>query len=791
MQAPNDDLAHAASADPLETLGRFGRFGRFVSIHHVLFASVWVVVIAAASYLAVVDKKDLSNDFRVPNTDSQAAYDLLEDEFASRNGATAKVVFWSTDGKPLDSGDSASSIKETIGQIEKLDKVTSVSNPLSLDVQSLVKQVAGSLPPEVAQAAEQFAQNIPSAISADGNIAFSTVTYSVPITTLITENPINSEKTASQYSNPWSDLNDALAPAREQGLNVAIGGPIGDTYNAPTSWWANHADEVGLAIGALLLFLAFGSLFGAAIPISTALFGAVTASGLVSLLASVFTISSSAMPVTLMLSLGVGLDYSLLIVTRFREFVANGIDPHNAVGAAMQTAGTSSVFAGLTVCVALLGLTLVPLPLVQTIGLAAAIGVAVMIVAASTLLPALLGFAGRKIDAVGIPKRHERARAKPGVWERTARRIVRRPWFALIAGTAILLAFASPFLSIDFGMPSDESLPDGLSQREAYEELATGFGPGINAPLIVAVGVENPISLEKFLVETAEISKAVGAEESSNTVKGVDFAVGPIPNSISDVTAAIYQITPTTGPDSGETSELVTRLRRTLSEASDGSNISVHVGGQTATLIDLTRVVTSYLPIVVGGVVIGAFLLLVVVFRSILVPLKAAFLNLVSIGAAYGVVVAVFEWGWVRDLVGISETIRIVSFVPLIMFVIAFGLSMDYEVFLMSRIKEEWVKTDDPVESVVTAVGATARVISTAALVMVGVFLSFVTNPDPTVKLLGFGMAVAVLLDATIVRMVLLPAVMALLGRSAWWLPSWLQWLPRVNLEGPEESKIS
>jgi|ETNmetMinimDraft_30_1059905.scaffolds.fasta_scaffold21910_2 RND superfamily putative drug exporter len=260
MQAPNDDLAHAASADPLETLGRFGRFGRFVSIHHLLFASVWVVVIAAAGYLAVIDKKDLSNDFRVPNTDSQAAYDLLEDEFASRNGATAKVVFWSTDGKPLDSGDSASSIKETIEQNEKLDKVSSVSNPLSLDVQSLVKQVAGSLPSEVAQAAEQFAQDIPSPISADGNIAYSTVTYSVPITTLITENPINSEKTAGQYSNPWSDLDDALAPARERGLNVAIG----DTYNAPTSWWANHADEVGLAIGALLLFLAFGSLFGAA-----------------------------------------------------------------------------------------------------------------------------------------------------------------------------------------------------------------------------------------------------------------------------------------------------------------------------------------------------------------------------------------------------------------------------------------------------------------------------------------------------------------------------------------------
>lgn len=789
MPKPDEDIALDAQASLFQPLGRFGRFGRFVSIHHRLFAVVWVAIIVIAGYLAAVDKKDLSNEFRVPNTDSQAAYDLLEDQFASRNGATATVVFWSADGQPLNSGARASSIRETIRRIDMLERVTSVSDPLNRDISSLVNQIAGSLPPEPAQAAERFAKAIPSPVSQDGSVAYSTVTYSVPITTLITESPINSEKKASQYSNPWSDLNEVLVPARDAGINVAIGGPIGDTYNAPVSWWANHADEVGLAVGALLLFFAFGSLFGAAIPISTALFGAVTASGIVSLLASVFSISASAMPVTLMISLGVGLDYSLLIVTRFREFVADGLDPHDAVGSAMQTAGTSSVFAGLTVCVALLGLTLVPLPLVQTIGLAAAIGVLVMIIAASTLLPALLGFAGRKIDAVGLPKRRHESETKPGVWARMARRIVRRPWFALIAGTAVLLTIAAPFLSINFGMPSDKSLPAGLSQRQAYEELEKSFGPGFNAPLIVAVGVEQPMSFEELLVETAAISKAIGAEMPPGTIRGVDYSVGPIPNSISKATAAIYQITPSTGPDSAETGELVTRLRASVSEASAGSNLTVHIGGKTATLIDLTDVVIKYLPIVVGGVVLGAFLLLVVVFRSILIPLKAAFLNLISIGAAYGVVVAVFEWGWARDLVGLADAIRIVSFAPLIMFVIAFGLSMDYEVFLMSRIKEEWVKTGDPVESVVSAVGSTARVISTAALVMVAVFLSFVTNPDPTVKLIGFGMAVAVLLDATIVRMVLLPAVMTLLGRSAWWLPSWLQWLPRVNLEGPGESE--
>ena len=272
-----------------------------------------------------------------------------------------------------------------------------------------------------------------------------------------------------------------------------------------------------------------------------------------------------------------------------------------------------------------------------------------------------------------------------------------------------------------------------------------------------------------------------------NTVEGVQYSLGPIPNSINDTTAVIYEITPTTAPDSPETTALVKRLRAELATATAGTSLDAHVGGQTATLIDLTKLVVQYLPWVIGAVVLGAFLLLVVVFRSILVPVKAALMNLISISAAYGVVVLVFQWGWAKGLVGLSSTIPIVSFVPLVMFVILFGLSMDYEVFLMSRIREEWDRTGEPRTSVVLGVSHTARVITTAALIMIAVFGSFVTNANPTVKLIGFGMAVAVLIDSTIVRMVLVPAIMEVLGAAAWWFPRWLGWLPHLRIDAPDD----
>lgn len=765
-------------------LNPIGRLGRGVARHHRIVALVWVVVLVAAGWVNTLDKDDLSDQFSIPDTDSQAAYDLLEDRFAAANGASATVVFSVPDGQRIDAGDPARAVTEAVAALEKLPAVSSVSNPLSDDLDERLDQVAGALPPDEAADVEELKRSIPSPISSDGRVAYATVTYDRPITDLVERFPVNADVDAADYSNPWSELDRAATDIRDAGVSVDIGGEVGDTWNAPVSWWANHADEVGLAIGALLLLIAFGSLWGTAIPISTALFGAVTASGLVAWLSSVMTISSAALPVTLMISLGVGLDYSLLIVTRYRQYIDEGVEPHQAVGRALQTAGTASVFAGLTVCVALLGLTLVPIPLVQTMGLAAAVGVGVMILAATTLLPAFLGFAGSRIDALGLPTRHHNPVAEHGVWARFAGAVVRRPWQSLIGGLAVLTLLAAPFLSIQFGMPDDSSLPADLSQRKAFETMQAGFGPGVNAPLIVAVGLDDRVSYADALTKLQPVSDALGAERPPGTVRGVEYSIGPIPNSTTETDAVIYQITPTTGPDADATTELVERLRSNLATATSDTGLSAHVGGQTATLIDLTDLVAQYLPIVIGAVVLGAFLLLVLVFRSILVPLKAALLNLFSIAAAYGIVVAVFQWGWARDLVGLSETIPIVSFVPLIMFVILFGLSMDYEVFLMSRIKEDWDRTGDAHASIVSGVAGTARVITTAALIMVAVFLSFVTNPNPTVKLIGFGMAVAVLIDSSIVRMVLVPAAMSLLGRHAWWFPRWLSWLPHLDVEG-------
>ncbi len=776
-----------ARSAPAADLTLLGRVGAGIARHHRVVAVVWVVILVASGYIGSVDKSNVSDDFRIPGTDSQAAYDMLNSRFSSQNGATATVVFSVPKGQSLADGAAATAIEDAVAAMEKLPGVSAVSNPISGNPTELLEQVAATLPPDEAAAAKDLARVIPSPVAADGRIAYSTVTYDRSVARMLEQTPPNPDKAAADYTNPWSQLDRALSETRSAGVRTAIGGPVADTWNIPVNWMANHADEIGLGIGALLLLFAFGSLWGMAIPISTALFGAVTASGLVYLLASVTSVSSAAPPVTLMIALGVGLDYSLLIVTRYRQFIGEGHEPHDAVGYALQTSGRAAVFAGITVCVALLGLLLVPIPLVRTLGLAAAIGVAVMVLAATTLLPALLGFAGRHIDALGLPNRHhETVDPHTSFWGRFATAVSGRPWTSLLAGGAVLLILAVPFLGIRFGMPDDGSMPTSLSQRQAYDLMEEGFGSGVNAPLVVAVSLDDskPVTYLEALEQLKPVSSVLGAEQPAGTIRGVESAVGPIPNSADRTTAVIYQVTPSTGPDATATSALVERLRSDLDRATRNTTLEAHVGGPTATLIDLTKRVETFLPLVIGAVVIGAFILLLMVFRSILVPVKAAIMNLLSIGAAYGIVVAVFQWGWARQLVGVSETIPIVSFVPLVMFVILFGLSMDYEVFLMSRMKEEWTRTQEPRTAVVLGVANTARVITTAALIMIVVFLSFVANPSPTVKLIGFGMAVAVFIDSTLVRMVLVPAAMELFGRRAWAFPSWLEWLPHLDVDG-------
>jgi RND superfamily putative drug exporter len=794
-----DSDVHEVSS-PSAKPALLGRIGRFMARHHRLVFLGWLIIIVASGYVGGIYKKSVSDNFRIPNSDSQAAYDLLDQRFGSQNAATATVVFASPRGSLLTEEANAAAIDSAVTKLTSLEGVSAVSNPVSTSGTDSLQQIVGKLPADQAAAVEGIAKNIPSALSKSGSVAYSTVTFKKSALDLMNKYPVSADTKAADYINPYSQVNNAVQAARAAGLTVAVGGVVADTWNVPISALASHADEIGLFLGALLLLFAFGSLWGMAIPIATALFGAATASGVVFVLANFTTVSSAAPPVALMISLGVGLDYSLLIVTRYREFIEAGEEPVSAVGHALQTAGNAALFAGITVVVALLGLLLVPIPLVQTLGLAAALGVSVMMVAAMTLLPAWLGFAGSRIDAILLPgRKKEQKDPATAFWGRFATAISGRPWLSLLAGSVTLILLAAPFLSIQFGMPDDGSDPKSLSQRIAYDLMKDGFGEGVNAPLLVAVGLNGDTSGNYLdaLTELAPINKALAAEQPSGTIEGVQYSLGPIPNSLDKTTAVIYQITPTSGPDAPETKALVERLRSSLSTATEGTSLDAHLGGSTATLIDLTDIVQHYLPIVIGAVVLGAFILLMLVFRSILVPLKAAIMNLVSISAAYGVVVAVFQWGWARQIVGLSETIPIVSFVPLVMFVILFGLSMDYEVFLMSRMKEIWDSTHDPRQSVVLGVATTARVITTAALIMMAVFFSFVASPSPTVKLIGFGMAVAVLIDSTIVRMILVPAIMELFGAKAWYFPSWLSWLPHINIEGksamvtPEPGSVS
>ncbi len=770
-------------------LGGLGRLGRFVSVHHRWVALAWLALLVVGVVLGGAYKGDISDDFRIPNTNSQEAYDLLETNFSSQNSATATLVYSVPEGQQLTSAENAAAVAAATAAVKAADGVANVADPLTSNPQTALAQFAGALPAAEAKAVTDIAPNLPPSISSDGRIAYATVTFDSTLPELLEAQPASADKDATDYPNPYNTLKTAVDGLPAGSVSIAIGGQVADTYNQPVSWWASHADEVGLGIGAILLLVAFGSVWGMAIPISSALFGAVTASGFVYLLAHVTTVSAAAPAVTLMISIGVGLDYSLLIVTRYRQFLAEGYEPHDAAGMALGTAGKAALFAGVTVCIALLGLLLVPIPLVQTLGLAAAIGVSIMMLSAATLLPALLGFAGAKIDRLRLPFGNRNADPDPehSFWGRFARTMAKRPWLTLVSGAVVLLALAFPFLSINFGMPDDSSLPGDLSQRTAFELMQEGFGQGVNGPLVVVATLpaQGATNYTATLEKLAPINKVVGALQPANTVPGIEYSVGPIPNNADTTTAVIYQITPETAPDSQATRQLVDGLRSDLADATQGTGIEVAVGGSTATLIDLTALVVQYLPWVIAAVVAGAFLLLVVVFRSILVPLKAAVMNLLSIAAAYGVVVLVFQWGWARGLVGLSSTIPIVSFVPLVMFVILFGLSMDYEVFLMSRIREEWDRSHDPRQSVVLGVANTARVITTAALIMIAVFASFVTNASPTVKLIGFGMAVAVLIDSTIVRMILVPAVMELFGKRAWWFPRWLEWLPEINVEGP------
>jgi RND superfamily putative drug exporter len=502
-----------------------------------------------------------------------------------------------------------------------------------------------------------------------------------------------------------------------------------------------------------------------------ALFGLALGISSMSLVAYLIDIPSWAPVLGSMVGLGVGIDYALILVTRHREHLAAGMTVVEAAGRAVGTAGRSVVFAGGTVVIAILGLAVAGVPFMTAGGVAISLIVLTMVLVSITLLPAFLGLAGHWINRLAVRKV---ATSPGGGWERWAVHVARHATAYVIGATVLLLTLAAPVLALRVGTPDDGSLPENRTQRQAYDLVAAGFGPGINGPLVIAVDISKDASVVPALLE------AVRADE------GIADVTPPQVNTAAGVATLVAF--PTTGPQDDATVDTIKRLRAEVFPAAIGpSPAKAHVGGQTASLADVGDRVRERLPVFIGAVILLSVVLLTVVFRSVVVPLKAALMNLLSIGASFGVMVMVFQWGWGADLIGLETTVPIIPFIPMFMFAILFGLSMDYEVFLLSRVREEYLSTGDNDASVVRGIATTGRVITSAALIMIAVFLSFALNDDPSTKMFGLGLATAVFVDATIIRLVLVPAAMKLLGPANWWLPAWLaRLLPTHDVRRPE-----
>jgi len=549
----------------------------------------------------------------------------------------------------------------------------------------------------------------------------------------------------------------------------------GDLFNSFEEAETGAGEMIGLIAAVVVLLVAFGSVIAMGLPIGLALFGLALGVASMGLVNYLIDIPSWAPQMATMIGLGVGIDYALILVTRYREFLADGHPVVEAAGRAVATAGQAVIFAGGTVVIAILGLAVAGIPFLTAAGVATSVVVGVMVVASVTLLPAFLGLAGERINGFRRKRRLSAAGKAPGAgWNRWGAHVSRHASKYAIGVTLVLVGLTAPVLSLRLGFPDDGTLPESRTERRAYDLVAEGFGPGVNGPLVIAVDSADPAIVEPLVA-------GIGADD------GVAAVVPPEMDPDSGVTTVIAF--PTTSPQDPGTVDTIERIRSEVIPATVGGSTDVHVGGATASFSDMGNQVRDRLPLFIGAVVLLSFVLLVVLFRSILVPLKAALLNLLSIGAAYGVLVMVFQWGWGKDLIGLEATVPIISFIPMFMFAVLFGLSMDYEVFLLSRVREEYQKTGDNELSVVRGISTTARVITSAALIMISVFLGFVLGDDAGIKMMGLGLATAIFIDATVVRMVLVPATMKLMGDANWWIPRWLdRVLPTIDIESGVEA---
>jgi len=688
----------------------------------------WLLALVTVGVLSQAFARPPSTQFTIPGTQSQEAIDLLDHKFPAAAGASAQIVFAAPPGHRLTEPTYQKAITATLARTRSAGQVEAVTDPFAMGT-----------------------------ISTDGRIAYADAIYSVPV--------------ADISDRSKAALEQSAGPARAVGITVAFGGGVVPTPGAKSS------EGLGILIAYLVLSITFGALLAAGLPLVTAVMGVLIGVLGVNALGAVVDLSATAPILATMIGLAVGIDYALFILHRYRENLAKGLAHDEAAAQATATAGSAVIFAGLTVVIALTGLTVVDIPFLTVMGLAAAGTVVVAVLIAITLLPALMGFAGPKITA---PRSKLRAAAgsppAPSASLRWARIVTGHPLVVVVGGLIALLLVASPVLDLRLGLPDAGSQPAGTTARTAYDLLATGFGPGFNGPLMVVVDApesDNPTSVAEAAV--------VGLKGLAD-VQAVSY---PVQNAAKDVT--IVSVTPRSGPSAPRTSTLVNHIRAEAARIPVASGIRVLVTGQTAVNLDVSAKLQAALPIYLLVVVGLALVLLLLVFRSLLVPVKAVVGFLLSIAAAFGVVVFIFQQGHLKGLFGVSDPGPIVSFLPILLVGVLFGLAMDYEVFLVIRMRESYDNGVEAHDAVRQGFDASGRVVVAAALIMISVFGSFVLSNDLVTKSIGLALAVGVAIDAFVVRMTLVPAVMALAGRRAWWLPSWLgRTLPRVDLEGAQ-----
>ncbi|MDT0379472.1 MMPL family transporter [Streptomyces sp. DSM 42041] len=713
------------------------KLGRLAFRRRRIVALLWVALLVAAGVGASTASSPPDDDFALPGTEAQKAFDLLGEQFpeANADGATARLVFRAEEGAKITATDNRQVVAEVL-QDAKSEQTVAVSDP--------------------------FAKRS-GAVSRDGETAYAVVSFEVPAMELTD---------ASR-----EDLEAAAQTGRDAGLTVETSG---DALFAEPDM--GNGEIIGIAVAAIVLILTFGSLVAAGLPLVTALIGVGIGISSIAALGATLGLSATTSTLAMMIGLAVGIDYALFIASRYRAELTEGREREEAAGRAVGTAGSAVVFAGLTVVIALAGLSIVNIPILTKMGLAAAATVVIAVLVAITLVPAALGMVGKRIFGRKVRKANpetgapaaEHADARPSAGVRWARFVLRRPIMVLVASVIGLGALAIPVSGMQLGLPDEGDQPAETTQRKAYDMLSDAFGPGFNGPLLLVVDARD-----------AEDPQAA-AGRVVKTVQGVDGVVNvspPVFNADKD-TATITAI-PETGPSDPETEDVVRDIRDRAEGLETKTGATVLVSGATAVAIDFSQVMNDalvpYLSLVVGL----AFVLLMIVFRSVLVPLKAALGFLLSVLAALGTVVAVFQWGWGAELIGVESTGPIMSMMPIFMVGVIFGLAMDYEVFLVTRMREAYVHGESPEQAVVSGFKLGARVVTAAAVIMISVFAGFIGAGDSMIKMMGFGLAVAILFDAFIVRMAVVPAVLALLGRRAWWVPRRLdRILPNVDVEG-------